>query len=378
MSSTITALRLNGSELIDPQNPGGALTRNLAVEQVDSREPGPMEVALEPLYCGVCGSDNSASLGKANFSWVERPRTIGHEFSARVVAFGQGAEGWSGLKIGDLVCAIPQRGCGDSRCRGCRRGRWNYCRRKVILGFHQDGGLAERVVMEVDRCVPLREGIAPLAGALIEPLSVVTQGIRRKCEIQPGMDVVVSGCGIMGLMAAELAKAAGARVAVTGVERDRAVRLEQARERGFATIVVSRDAPLHEQLRAGVTASDGKRFGDAFEDGCVDVLIECSGAPSALGSAGLAVHAEGTICVIATYGASVEFEATAFTRSGQEMRGVMGSSREDFEDAQTLLARGAFPVEEYARIYHFDQVLEAMDDSLGARTPKAVLEIHGS
>lgn len=378
MPSKITALRLNGTESIDPARPGGAVTRNLAIEQVEIREPGPMEVAVEPLFVGVCGSDNSASLGKPNFSWVERPRTIGHEFSGRIVGFGPGAEGWSGLAVGDQICAIPMRGCGDSRCRGCRRGRPNYCRRKKILGFHQDGALADRVVMEVDRCVPLRPDVSPLAGALIEPLSVVTQGIRRKCEIQPGMDVVVSGCGIMGLMAAELARAAGARVAVTGVEQDRSVRLQQADARGFTTIVVGPDAPLHAQLADGVTAHDGSRFGDAYENGCVDVLIECSGAPPALARAGLAVHAEGTICVIATYGSDVPFEATAFTRSGQSMRGVMGSSREDFEDAQTLLARGVFPVEEYAQRYEFGHVLEAMDDSLSARTPKAVLAIHGT
>lgn len=377
MSQSVTALRLNGTEEIKADQPGGEITRNLAVERVEMREPGPGEVLLEPLFVGVCGSDNSASLGKSNFTWVERPRTIGHEVSARIAAFGPGAEGWSGLSVGDAVVAIPMRGCGDSRCRGCRRGQPNYCRQKKILGFHQDGALSERFVMEVDRCLALREGVSPLAGALIEPLSVVTQGIHRKCGIQPGMDVVVSGCGIMGLMAAELARTAGARVAITGVERDRAVRLAQAKERGFTTIVVSADAPLHEQLADGVTAADGTRFGDAFEHGCVDVLIECSGAPPALATAGLAVHLQGTICVIATYGARVPFEATTFTRSGQSMFGVMGSNREDFDNAQILLQRGAFPFEAYAQSYDFDNVLGAMTDSLSARTPKAVLRIHG-
>ena len=207
----VQALRLNGSERIDPLAPNGPLTRNLAVETVEVGDPGPGEFLVEPLYVGVCGSDNSASLGKPNFSWVQRPRTIGHECSARIVAFGEGAEGFGGLRIGDVVTPIPQRGCGDPRCRGCRRGRWNYCPRKQILGFHRDGALAERMVLEADRCVPLRAGLTPLQGAIVEPLSVVAQGLLRKATIRPGMDVVVTGCGIMGLMAAELAKAAGAR-----------------------------------------------------------------------------------------------------------------------------------------------------------------------
>jgi threonine dehydrogenase-like Zn-dependent dehydrogenase len=377
MLDPVTALRLNGSERIDPFDPRGPLTRNLAVEEVQLADPGPGEILVEPLFVGVCGSDTSASLGKPNFSWVERPRTIGHECSARILAFGPGADGFGGLKLGDVVTPIPQRGCGDPRCRGCRRGRWNYCPRKRILGFHRDGALALRMVLEVDRCVPLRPELSPLQGAVVEPLSVVAQGVQRKCTIRPGMDVVVTGCGIMGLMAAELAKAAGARVAITGIDRDRDVRLALAASRGFTPIVVSEDVPLRERLRRGIEAVDGGgRFGSDYEDGLVDLLLECSGAPSTLASAGLSVQPEGTICVIATYPAQVAFEATAFTRSGQTMVGVMGSSREDFENAQLLIARGVFPVEPYAQLYPFERVIEAMDDSIAARTTKAVLAVN--
>ena len=265
MSTSIRALRLNGSEYINPGKPDGSLTRNLAVESVKLPEPQEGEVIVEPLFVGICGSDNSASTGKPNFDWVERPRTIGHEASGRVVGFGPNTEGQGGLKLGDEVCIIPMRGCGDPRCRGCRRGRPNYCRKKKIFGFHRDGAMAESMVVNVERCMPLAEGISPLQGAVIEPLSVVAQGIHRKCNIQPGMDVVVSGCGIIGLMAAELARAAGARVAVTGIERDRNVRLQLAKERGFIPIVVSEDAPLHEQLSSGVEDLEGKKFGDTYE-----------------------------------------------------------------------------------------------------------------
>lgn len=374
MTATVTALRLIGTEAIDPSSE--RVTGNLAVEDVWIGDPGPGEVLVEPLFTGVCGSDNSACLGKPNFAWVQRPRTLGHEFSARIVAFGPGAEGYAGMKVGDIVCGLAMRGCKDPRCRGCRRGKWNYCRRKRIIGFHRDGALAKRAILEVDRCVPLRAGITPLQAALIEPLSVVAQGVLRKCGIQPGMDVVVSGCGIMGLMAAELARAAGARVAITGVERDREVRLALAQQRGFVPIVVTNEVPLHERLKLGVEALDGTRFGDAFEDGIVDVLIECSGAPSSLATAGLAVQPEGTICTIATYPCDVTFGATAFTRSGQAMQGVMGSSHEDYDNAQLLLQRGVLPVEVYTQLYQFENALTALSDSIRARTPKAVIQVQ--
>ncbi len=376
MTDTIRALRLNGTAYIDPGKPDGSVTRNLAVEDVTLAEPAKGEVIVEPIFVGICGSDNSASTGKPNFTWVQRPRTIGHEASGRIVGFGPDTEGVDGLKLGDVVCIIPMRGCGDLGCRGCRRGRPNYCRKKKIFGFHRDGAMAQRMVVDVGRCMILAEGLTALQGSVVEPLSVVAQGIHRKSNIQPGMDVVVSGCGIIGLMAAELARAAGARVAVTGVERDRNVRLKLAEERGFIPIVVSEESPLHEQLSAGIEDLDGRRFGDTYENGTVDCLIECSGFPPALGNAGLSVQLEGHICVIATFGSDVKFDATAFTRSGQSMQGVMGSSREDFETAQALLQRGVFPVEVYSQQYSFDHVVEAMEESIMAKTPKAILAIN--
>lgn len=374
---TATALRLNGAARVDFDVDDAQITQNLAVEQVEIADPGPGEVLVEPLFAGVCGSDNSAAVGKPNFDWVQRPRTIGHEFTARIVGFGPDTEGYAGLQKGDVICALAMRGCRDPRCQGCRRGRWNYCRRRQIFGFHRDGGMATRTVIEADRCLRLRPGLTPLQGAVIEPLSVVAQGVLRKCGIQPGMDVVVSGCGIIGLMAAELARAAGGRVAVVGVERDRDVRLRLAEQRGFLPIVVDPQNPLHEQLARGIDHPlDGTRFGDDHDDGLCDVLIECSGAPPALGSAGLSVQPEGTVCVIATYPCEVSFGATAFTRSGQKMEGVMGSSHEDYDNAQKLLQRGVFPVDVYTRLYPFADAIAAMTDSIRARTPKAMLEIN--
>lgn len=374
MPQTIQALRLNNDQKINPAN--SSVTTNLAIETIELPELKDGEVLVEPMYVGICGSDNSACLGKPNFSWVDRPRTIGHEASGRIAAFGPGTEGRDGLKLGDIVCIVPMRGCGDSRCRGCRRGRPNYCRQKTIFGFHRDGAMAEKMVVESSRCMKLRHGLTAMQGAFVEPLSVAAQAIHRKCNIQPGMDVVISGCGIIGLMAAELARAAGARVAVTGIEQDRDVRLKLAKEHGFIPIVVGNDNSLSKQLADGIEDLNGARFGDAYENGSVDVLVECSGFPPALGEAGLSVQLEGHICVIATYGADVTFGATAFTRSGQTMAGVMGSNREDFEIAQTLLHRGVFPVESYSKVYSFDNVLTAMEESITAQTTKAILQIN--
>ena len=59
------------------------------------------------------------------------------------------------------------------------------------------------------------------------------------------------------------------------------------------------------------------------------------------------------------------------------MKGLMGSNRADFEIAQTLLQRGVFPVEVYSRQYGFSDIMCAMEDSIMAETPKAILAING-
>ena len=378
MGDLVTAVRLNGGERIRPGTAGAGLTANLALEELPLPDPGPGEALIEPLLVGICGSDVHAALGEANFSWVPRPCTLGHEFSGRLVALGPGTRPPADVKVGDLVTAVAQRGCGDPRCRGCRSGRWNYCRRKKILGFHRDGALAQGLIAEADRLVALRYGLSPLQGAVVEPLSVVAQAVYRKLDLRPGMDVVVSGCGIIGMMAAELARASGARVAVTGLPSDRSVRLALAERRGFIPIVIEPERPLCAQLRQGVLDSAGNRFGDEYDEGTVDALIECSGAPGALADAPLSVRLEGSICVIATYPVEVPFPATVLTRGGQVMKGVMGSSRDDFETAQKLLRDGIFEAEEYATVYGLQDALKGFADSMTARVAKAVVEIRRS
>ena len=116
-------------------------------------------------------------------------------------------------------------------------------------------------------------------GALVEPLSIITNALYNKCNIKPGDDVVVTGCGIIGLMSAEVARASGARVAITGIAQDRDTRLKRAKERGFITLEVSPDNSLAAQLKAGVKDDQGVPFGDHGADGKIDLLIECSGVP---------------------------------------------------------------------------------------------------
>ncbi|MGB5497471.1 MAG: alcohol dehydrogenase catalytic domain-containing protein [Maribacter sp.] len=370
MSESIKGFCLHGSEKIYP-NSDVPVTKNTAVIAMEIPSLKEGEILAKTLYTGICGSDNSASLGKANFDWVERPRVIGHEFSAEILELGPGDQG--DLKVGDKFTPLAMLGCQDEECPACSVAKWNLCPSKQIIGFHRNGGFGQQVVLETDRVVHLMQGLSPEQGALVEPLSVVVNALHNKCNIKPGQDIVITGCGIIGLMSAELAKAAGARVLVTGIAHDRDIRLKRAAERGFITLEVSPDNTLKNQLDAGIFDANGIPFGT---NGQVDLLIECSGVPQVLTEAISLVRPEGDICVIATYGKEVEINATHLTRTSLNMRGSMGSCREDYMVAQKLMVTGVFPSEHYTDIYDFEDITQAFEDSIKANNMKAVVKMN--
>jgi threonine dehydrogenase-like Zn-dependent dehydrogenase len=370
MKTTIKGFCLHGREKIT-RGSDIPINANTSVVEMEMPELKKGEILAKTLYTGICGSDLSAALGKANFDWVERPRIIGHEFSAEILALGPGDKG--DLKVGDVFIPIAMLGCQKVDCPACTIAKWNLCPSKQIIGFHRNGGFGQQVVIESDRVIPLMKGLTPEQGALIEPLSVVINALHNKCNIKPGQDVVVSGCGIIGLMSAELARAAGARVAITGIEHDRNVRLQKAKERGFITIVVSPEKTLKGQLEEGIIDNNGISFG--FK-GKVDLLIECSGVPDALSKAPAVVKPDGEICIVATYPKEVTIDATQITRTSLNIRGSVGSSKEDYIIAQKLMLTGVFPSGHYIDKYEFKDIEKAFEDSVKATTGKAVIKMN--
>lgn len=328
------------------------LPKDLALIDVAVPEPGPGEIRLKVAAVGICGSDVSAALGKPNFNFVQRPRILGHEFSATIDVWGADVVGW---ERGQPVCALAIHSC--HACDNCRSGNTQICRDRRILGFHMSGAMADFVCVDQRYVMPLRYDLSFRQGALVEPLAVASRCVLKMCEIQPGHDVVVSGCGIIGLLCALLARAAGGNVIVTGAAVDENVRLAKARELGFQTIVVSESQPLAQQLLAPV-----------------DRFIEASGAPPALASAGESVKWGGLIAIIATYGARIDWPATEIVRGEQRIHTCMAAAWDDFENAQKHLRDGVIPVDDLVETFSLADALGAFEASFDKTTPKAVME----
>jgi threonine dehydrogenase-like Zn-dependent dehydrogenase len=245
---------------------------DVRVESVpEPGDPGPGEVVLEVVRAAICGTDASEW---AHGPHVTRnlPLTIGHEFTGRVVALGDGVEQ---LALGDRVVSGAGVSCGQ--CAWCRAGRTNLCASYQTLGQQLPGGLAELVATPADICRPVPAACGDEAASLAQPLAVALHAIRR-AAIRPGETVAIVGVGGIGAFLVAAARAQGAtRIVALDIDSRR---LEQASALG-----------AHETIDvAGLDLA--ATILEATAGAGAEVVVEASGVPAACAGA-LAATARG-------------------------------------------------------------------------------------
>lgn len=180
------------------------------LEPVDAAvpEPGPDELLVEVLACGVCRTDLHVAEGDLP---VHRPGVVpGHEVVGRVVRAGPRASGFAG---GDRVGVAWLRGtCGI--CRFCRRGAENLCPSSVYTGWDADGGYAEYTTVPADYAHRLPEGYSDAELAPLLCAGIIGFHALRRAELPVGGRLGVYGFGGSAHLATQVALAEGATVHV--------------------------------------------------------------------------------------------------------------------------------------------------------------------
>jgi L-iditol 2-dehydrogenase len=155
--------------------------------------------------------------------------------------------------------------CGE--CRYCRTGDYNLCNQRKGLGTQVNGGFAKYLIANAKNVHKLPENVDFSSASLTEPLACAHHAIQ-KTHIKPGDVAVVLGPGPIGLLTAQVAKANGAKVIITGLDNDR-TRLEKATELGIdAAVNIQKEnvADIVNEMTDGYGA---------------DLVFECTGAVSA-------------------------------------------------------------------------------------------------
>ena len=213
----------------------------LAPFAFERREPGPHDVLIDILYCGVCHSD----LHTARNEWQNTlyPSVPGHEIVGRVTAVGSEV---SGFKIGDIAGV----GCMVDSCRqcaSCKEGQEQYCEAgftgtyngPMFGGENTYGGYSDHVVVDEKYVLHVRHAEADLAA--VAPLlcaGITTYSPLAHWKVGPGQKVGVVGLGGLGHMGVKIAKAMGAEVVLfTTSESKRA----DALRLGADAVVISKD-----------------------------------------------------------------------------------------------------------------------------------------
>jgi threonine 3-dehydrogenase len=225
-------------------------------------EPGHNEVKIRVLRTGLCGTDlHIESWDAWAQSEIKLPLIPGHEFFGEVIDVGADVRD---VKVGDRVSGEGHIVCGI--CRNCRAGRRQMCIRTLSVGVHRDGAFAEFVVIPESNVWVHPADLDPDLGAIFDPLGNAVHTALSFPLV--GEDVLITGAGPIGLMAAAVCRHVGARyILVTDVSEPR---LALARNLGADLAVnVSSDSIADAQHQLGMR--------EGF-----DIGLEMSGHPSAL------------------------------------------------------------------------------------------------
>ena len=233
----------------------------LWLEDVPEPEIGINDVKVRVLLTGICGTDlHIYEWDEWAQSTIPVPLVIGHEFMGEIVAVGANV---SDFRVGELVSGEGHVVCG--RCRNCLAGRRHLCAHTQGVGVNRPGAFAEFIVLPMSNIWKHSEGIKPAIAAIFDPFGNAVHTALSFPVL--GEDVLVTGAGPIGIMAAAVAKHAGARyVVITDVNP---YRLELATKVGVTMAVDPRKTSLKD-----VQQKLGMREG-------FDVGLEMSGNASA-------------------------------------------------------------------------------------------------
>ncbi|MEO9139612.1 MAG: L-threonine 3-dehydrogenase [Jatrophihabitans sp.] len=281
------------------------------LELTERPEPsiGRDDVLVRVLRTGICGTDLHIEQWDA---WaagaVTAPLVPGHEFCGEVEDIGRDVRD---VRVGDLVSGEGHVVCGT--CRNCRAGRRHLCIRTSSIGVNRDGAFAEYVALPESNVWVHSDRIDPDLGAIFDPFGNAVHTALSFPLV--GEDVLITGAGPIGLMAAAVARHVGARfVVATDVSP---YRLDLARRMGVdLALDVSRESIASAQERLGMV--------EGF-----DVALEMSGHPTALPDVIANLNHGGRIAMLGLPAHPIEIDWAKVVTHMITIQGIYG--REMFE-----------------------------------------------
>ncbi|MEM6319494.1 MAG: zinc-binding alcohol dehydrogenase family protein [Bacteroidota bacterium] len=315
----------------------------LKEKEMPRRKAG--EAILKIKQVGICGTDLHAYGG--NQAFFTYPRILGHELAAEIAEIGDNEQG---LSVGDKVIIMPYISCG--KCIACRNGKPNCCTNIRVLGVHSDGGMQEYFSVPTNILIPA--GNLSLSEiALVEPLAIGAHAIRR-ANVQRGENIVVVGCGPIGIGLMKLAQMDGARVIALDVNEDR---LRYAKEKIGVDAVVN-------VLKSPVEKVSALTNGDM-----ATAVFDATGNQRALESGVDYMAHGGRYVLVGLSKGPLTFTHPAIHSKETTIMCSRNATFEDFRKVKTALESGAFPTDSFiTHRVHFSEMTAHFDSWLKPET----------
>ncbi|AAZ28577.1 MULTISPECIES: L-threonine 3-dehydrogenase [Colwellia] len=303
----------------------------------------------------ICGTDIHI------YNWdewaqktVPTPMVVGHEYAGEVVGIGQEVKGFT---LGDRVSGEGHITCGH--CRNCRGGRTHLCRNTVGVGVNRAGSFAEYLVIPAYNAFKLPDEISDDLASIFDPFGNAVHTALSFDLV--GEDVLITGAGPIGIMAAAVAKHVGARhVVITDINE---YRLDLARKMGATRAVdVSKESLKDVMTDLGMT--------EGF-----DVGMEMSGVPMAFTSMLESMNNGGKIAMLGIPGSDMAIDWSQVIFKGLTIKGIYG--REMFETwykMASLIQSGLDLTPIITHHYNIDDFQQGFDMMRSGQSGKVILD----
>jgi L-iditol 2-dehydrogenase len=272
---------------------------------------GPQDVLIRVRSCGICGSDVHGIDGSTGRRIP--PLVMGHEAAGVIAEVGRDVSDW---KADDRVTFDSTISCGA--CAFCQAGDINLCDNRQVLGvscgdYRRHGAFAEYVAVPARILYRLPESLSFDHAAMIEAVSVAVHAVHLT-PLTSGDTAVVVGCGMIGQLTIQAAKAAGF-ASVVGVDVDDA-RLAVAQRAGADAVLNSRACDVPAEIRARTNGRGA------------DAVLEAVGMTAPIQTAISAVRKGGTVTLIGNFSGQIDLPLQQVVTRQIRLQGSCASAGE--------------------------------------------------
>ena len=335
--------------IVKPFSGPGLELRTIPVPQ-----PGPGEVLIKVHKTAICGTDVHI------YNWdpwarehIKPPMTIGHEYVGEIAALGDGVKG---LYIGQRVSGEGHITC--NRCRNCHNGDIQWCKDTVGVGVDRDGAFAEYVCIPQSNVIVIDESLPEDVVAFFDAFGNAAHTALMFPII--GEDVLITGAGPIGIIAAGICKFAGARrVVITDVND---YRLELARKMGVDAAVNTAKEDLSVVMKQ-------QGLVEGF-----DVGLEMSGNGNALKQMISVMRNGGKIALLGISNKPVDLDMNTVITKGLTMQGVYGRKMDTWHQMSYMVQGGLDVTSIITHRFHYTEFEKAFAAMNSGYSGKVILD----